>query len=65
MVAFQERNRKMKIVESTDHFLQTVYRIEEDDGHLIATFDNRHDAEVAKAALEKDREEQSKNQSYW
>ena len=58
----------MKIVESTDHFLQTVYRIEDDDGfHMIATFYNRHDAEVAKAALEKDREEQeqSKNQSYW
>lgn len=55
----------MKIVESTDHFLQSVYRMEENDGHLIATFDNLHDAEVAKAALEKDREEQSKNQSYW
>lgn len=56
----------MKIVESTDHFLQTVYRLEEADGfHIIATFYNKHDAEVAKAALEKDREERERdNNSY-
>jgi hypothetical protein len=57
----------MKIVESTDHFLQTVYRLEEDDRfHMIATFYNKHDAEVAKAAIEEDRKErEKKNNSWW
>ena len=57
----------MKIVETTDHFLQTVYRLEDDDScHMIATFYNKHDAEVAKAAIEKDRKEREReNNSCW
>ena len=49
----------MKIVKSTDSFLQTVYRIQ--DGIVtIAVCYTKRDAEVAKAALEKDREERKK-----
>ena len=56
----------MRIVESTDHFLQTVYRLEEDDSFIsIATFHNKHDAEVAKVALEKDRKEREKENNWW
>lgn len=51
---------KFKIVESTDHFLQTVYRIEE-DGHLVAKAYMLKDAEIVKAALEKAREEEKKS----
>lgn len=49
----------MKIVESTDSFLQTVYRIQ-DGIATIAVCYTKRDAEVAKAALEKDREERKK-----
>ena len=54
----------MKIVESTDHFLQTVYRIQ-DGLTTIAECYTQRDAEIVKAALEKDREEQEKDTWYY
>ena len=53
----------MEIVESTDHFLQDVYRIE-DQGHLVAKCYRRKDAEIVKTALEKAREEESKDSGF-
>ncbi len=50
----------MEIIETTDHYLLTVYNIEE-NGHTIGVMYSRKDAETAKAALEKERIEQSKN----
>lgn len=52
----------MEIVESTDHYLQTVYRIY-DGVQLKATAYLKRDAEVIKAALEKDKEERAKEES--
>ena len=54
----------MKIVKSTDHFLQTVYRIQ-DGITTIAECYTQRDAEIVKAALEKDREEQKKDTWYY
>lgn len=54
----------MKIVKSTDHFLQTVYRIQ-DGLTTIAVCYTQRDAEIVKAALEKDREEQKKDTWYY
>ena len=54
----------MEIIESTDHFCQDVYRIE-DQGHLIAKCYMRKDAEIIKAVLEKAREEESKDSGFW
>ena len=45
----------MKIVETTDHFLQTVYRVY-DGVRCMAEAYTKRDAEVIKAALEKDKE---------
>ena len=53
----------MKIVESTDHFLDTIYRIEE-DGHCVAIAYAIKDAEVIKEALEKARIEENKSE-WW
>lgn len=41
----------MEIVERIDHFLDAVYRIEE-NGHCIGFFYSKKDAEIAKIALE-------------
>ncbi len=54
----------MEIVESTDHYLQTVYRIEEGISTIAECYTQR-DAEIVKAALEKDREEQKKDNGYY
>ena len=54
----------MEIVESTDHFMQDVYRIE-DEGRLVAICYRMKDAEVAKAAFEKAKEEADKADSWW
>lgn len=45
----------MEIVETTDRFLQTVYRVY-DGVRLMAEAYMKRDAEVIKAALEKDKE---------
>jgi len=50
----------MEIIETIDEYFLTVYKIEE-NGHTIGVMYNRKDAETAKAALEKERIEQSKN----
>ena len=52
----------MKIVESIDSFCQTVYRLEE-GRTLVAIFFRRHDAEVAKTALEENRKVEER--SFW
>ena len=52
----------MEIVESTDHHLQTVYRIY-DGVQLKATAYLKRDAEVIKAALEKDKEERAREEA--
>lgn len=56
--------KKIRIVESTDHLLQTVYRVEEGH-HLVAELYTLHDAEVVKAAIEKDREERERESNRW
>ena len=54
----------MAIVESTDHFLQTVYQIQEGISTIAVCYTQR-DAEIVKSALEKDREEQKKDHGYY
>lgn len=49
----------MEIVETTDHFLQTVYRVYE-EGCRVAEAYTKRNAEVIKAALEKYKEEQER-----
>ena len=56
--------KEIRIRESTDHFLQTVYIVEEGD-HRVAELYTLHDAEVVKAAIEKDREEQARQTDWW
>ena len=56
--------KEIRIRESTDHFLQTVYIVEEGD-HRVAELYTLHDAEVVKAAIEKDREEQARQTNWW
>ena len=48
----------MEIVETTDRFLQTVYRVY-DGVRLMAEAYMKRDAEVIKTALEKDKEERA------
>ena len=52
----------MEIVETTDHFLQTVYRIY-DGGRRMAEAYLKRDAEVIKAALERDKEEREREET--
>ena len=54
----------MEIVETTDHFLQTVYRVYDGVRHMAEAYMKR-DAEVIKAALEKDKEEREREASYY
>ena len=55
----------MEIVETTDHFLQTVYRVYDGDRRMAEAYTKR-DAEVIKAALENDKEERAKEENaYW
>ena len=55
----------MEIVETTDHYLQTVYRVY-DGGVRMAEAYKKMDAEVIKAALEKAQEEREKQDNgYW
>ena len=49
----------MEIVESTDHFLQTIYRVK-DGISTIAICYNQKDAEIVKAALEEARKEDNR-----
>lgn len=52
----------MEIVETTDHFLQTVYRVYDGVRRMAAAYTKR-DAEVIKAALEKDKEKREREES--
>ena len=52
----------MEIVETTDHFLQTVYRVY-DGVRLMAEAYTKRNAEVIKAALEKDKEKREHEES--
>ena len=52
----------MEIVETTDHYLLTVYRIY-DGGNRKAEAYTKRDAEVIKAALEKDKEKREQEES--
>ena len=52
----------MEIVETTDHYLLTVYRIF-DGGNRMAEAYTKRDAEVIKAALEKDKEERAREET--
>ena len=52
----------MEIVETTDHYLLTVYRIY-DGGNRMAEAYTKRDAEVIKAALEKDKEERAREET--
>ena len=52
----------MEIVETTDHFLQTVYRVY-DGGCRMAEAYTKRNAEVIKAALEKDEEKREREES--
>ena len=52
----------MEIVETTDRFLQTVYRVY-DGVRLMAEAYMKRDAEVIKAALEKDKEKREREES--
>lgn len=52
----------MEIEETTDHYLQTVYRIY-DSGRRMAEAYLKRDAEVIKAALEKDKEEREREET--
>ena len=55
----------MEIVETTDRFLQTVYRVY-DGVRLMAKAYMKRDAEVIKAALENDKEKRAREESaYW
>lgn len=55
----------MEIVETTDHFLQTVYRVYDGMRRMAEAYTKR-DAEVIKAALEKDKEKREREESsYW
>jgi len=55
----------MEIVETTDHYLQTVYRVYDGDRRMAEAY-LKSDAEVIKAALEKDKEQREKeDSSYW
>ena len=55
----------MEIVETTDHYLQTVYRVYDGDRRIAEAYQKR-DAEVIKAALEKAKEEREKqDKGYW
>lgn len=57
-----EGTYKMEIVETTDNYLLTVYRIY-DGGNRMAEAYSKRDAEVIKAALEKDKEERAREES--
>lgn len=52
----------MEIVETTDRFLQTVYRVY-DGVRLMAEAYTKRNAEVIKAALEKDKEKREREDS--
>ena len=52
----------MEIVETTDHYLLTVYRVY-DGGRRMAEAYMKRDAEVIKAALEKDKEKREREES--
>jgi len=52
----------MEIVETTDRFLQTVYRVY-DGVQLMAEAYTKRNAEVIKAALEKDKEKREQEES--
>lgn len=55
----------MEIVETTDHYLQTVYRVY-DGTRCMAEAYMKRDAEVIKAALEKDKEKREREESaFW
>ena len=54
----------LTIEETTDHYLQTVYRIK-DGWKRVAEVYSMKDAEVVKEALEKAREEEEKNDYSW
>lgn len=58
--------KEIRIRESTDHFLQTVYIVEEGQ-HRVAELYTLHDAEVVKAAIEKDRaeRERERDENWW
>ena len=52
----------MEIVETTDRFLQTVYRVY-DGVRLMAEAYTKRNAEVIKAALEKEKEKREQEES--
>lgn len=52
----------MEIVETTDHYFQTVYRVY-DGGRRMAEAYTKRDAEVIKAALEKDKEKREREET--
>ena len=52
----------MEIVETTDHYLQTVYRVYDGVRRMAEAYTKR-DAEVIKAALEKDKEKREREES--
>ena len=52
----------MEIVETTDRFIQTVYRVY-DGVRLMAEAYTKRNAEVIKAALEKDKEKREREES--
>ncbi len=52
----------MEIVETTDHYLLTVYRIYDGERRMAEAYTKR-DAEVIKAALEKDKEERAREET--
>lgn len=55
----------MEIVETTDHYLLTVYRVF-DGGRRMAEAYTKRDAEVIKAALEKDKKQREREETaYW
>ena len=52
----------MEIVETTDHFLQTVYRVYEGT-HRLAEAYTKRDAEVIKRALEEDKKNREREEN--
>lgn len=52
----------MEIVETTDNYLQTVYRVYDGVRRMAEAYMKR-DAEVIKAALEKDKEKREREES--
>ena len=52
----------MEIVETIDSFCQTVYRVYDGNRRMAEAYQKR-DAEVIKAALEKDKEQREKEDS--